>query len=145
MVLNNYVNHQLQATDFQITVSLTCITHTPHTFTHPHVHIHHIHTPHTYIHTYICMSHIHTHTHKHTLTNTHTLTHTHTHTHTTHTSPVYSYHFLVYNASVQLWLMCRPFQRPGHCRLFAKALQSVVRALEECKEKDHAWRLELMM
>jgi len=55
------------------------------------------------------------------------------------------YHFLVYNASVQLWLMCRPFQRPGHCRLFAKALQSVVRALEECKEKDHAWRLELMM
>ena len=65
--------------------------------------------------------------------------HTHTHTHT------HSYHFLVYNASVQLWRVCRPFQRPGYYRLFAKALQTIVKALEECKEKDYAWRLELMM
>lgn len=56
-----------------------------------------------------------------------------------------SYHFLVYNASVLLWQICRPFQHQGARKLFAKPLQSVVRALEECKEQDYEWRLELLM
>ena len=56
-----------------------------------------------------------------------------------------SYHFLVYNASVLLWQICRPFQHQGTRRLFVKPLQSVVRALEECKERDYDWRLELLV
>ena len=56
-----------------------------------------------------------------------------------------SYHFLVYNASVLLWHICRPYQYPGVRHVFAKPLQCVVRALEECKEQDYEWRLQLLM
>ena len=56
-----------------------------------------------------------------------------------------SYHFLIYNASVLLWQICRPYQHPGVCHLYAKPLQSVVRALDECKHQDWEWKLELLM
>ncbi len=57
----------------------------------------------------------------------------------------HSYHFLVYNASVVLWQVCRPFQRPGSRFLYCKVLQTVVRALEDGKEQDFPWRLELLL
>lgn len=56
-----------------------------------------------------------------------------------------SYHFLIYNCAVVLWQICRPYQHPGLCRLYAKPLQCVVRALEDCKDQDWKWRLELLM
>lgn len=57
----------------------------------------------------------------------------------------FSYHFLVYNASVLFWQICRPYQQPGSRHLFSKPLQDVVRALDECKEQDYEWRLQLLM
>eukprot|EP00731_Ephydatia_muelleri_P020306 Em0013g33a len=55
------------------------------------------------------------------------------------------YHFLVYNASVALWKLCRPLQKPGYQRLCAKPLQNMVKALEEIGEQDSSWRIELLM
>lgn len=56
-----------------------------------------------------------------------------------------SYHFLVYNASLLTWLICRLYNYPGVRHLFAKPLQTVVKALDECKEQDYEWRLRLLM
>jgi len=56
-----------------------------------------------------------------------------------------SYYFQVFNASVLFWNICRPFQRPGYRRYYSKQLQVVVKALDEVKEQDNEWRIELMM
>ena len=55
------------------------------------------------------------------------------------------YHFLVFNASVHLWQIIRPYQRSGYRQAIAKPLANVVKVLEEIGEKDCQWRLELMM
>ncbi|XP_064381874.1 cilia- and flagella-associated protein 46-like [Halichondria panicea] len=55
------------------------------------------------------------------------------------------YYFLVYNASVLLWQICRPFQRPGSRRGYTKPLATMLKALEEIKDQDTPWRLELMI
>ena len=55
-----------------------------------------------------------------------------------------SYHFLVYNASVILWTVTRPFQVPQHYNLCTNCVQTVVRALDEIGYKDYNWRLQLM-
>ena len=58
---------------------------------------------------------------------------------------LYSYHFLVFNASVHMWQIVRPYQRSGHRQVIAKPLANVVKALDEVNEQDYKWRLELMM
>jgi len=55
------------------------------------------------------------------------------------------YHFLVFNASVHLWQIIRPYQRSGCRQAIARPLANVVKALEEIGEQDYQWRLELMM
>ncbi|CAH1258233.1 CFAP46 [Branchiostoma lanceolatum] len=55
------------------------------------------------------------------------------------------YHFLVYNASVLYWQMCRPFLKPNHRQHLAKSLHQVVRALDEIDDKDYEWRAQLMI
>ena len=58
---------------------------------------------------------------------------------------LYSYHFLVFNASVHMWQIVRPCQRSGHRQIIARPLANVVKALDEVNEQDYKWRLELMM
>lgn len=58
--------------------------------------------------------------------------------------PSFSYHFLVFNASVLMWGIVRPFQQTGYERVYASQLQTVLKVLEETHEKDYQWRLELM-
>jgi len=57
----------------------------------------------------------------------------------------FSYHFLVFNASVHMWQIVRPCQRPGHRQIIARPLANVVKALDEVNEQDYKWRLELIM
>jgi hypothetical protein len=56
-----------------------------------------------------------------------------------------SYHFLVYNASVIMWKIIRPFSRPNYCHLYSNMLQHIIKALDEVKETDYQWRLSLMI
>lgn len=58
--------------------------------------------------------------------------------------PIFSYHFLVFNASVYMWQIVRPYQRSGHRQLITRPLANVVKALDEVNEQDYKWRLELM-
>ena len=58
---------------------------------------------------------------------------------------VSSYHYMIYNASVLLWYICEPFRQPGICHIFAKPLQIVVNALDECGDQDYEWQLKLLM
>ena len=62
-----------------------------------------------------------------------------------HNIILYSYHFLVFNASVYMWQIVRPYQRSGYRQIIARPLANVVKALDEVNEQDHKWRLELMM
>ncbi|XP_018080698.1 cilia- and flagella-associated protein 46 isoform X1 [Xenopus laevis] len=55
------------------------------------------------------------------------------------------YYFLVFNASVIYWQMVQPFLKPGSRHLLISSLSSVVKALTEIDETDHAWRAQLMM
>lgn len=54
------------------------------------------------------------------------------------------YYFLVYNASIILWRITRPFQIPGYYHLYTNTIQHVVKSLEEIKENDFSWRLKMM-
>ena len=56
-----------------------------------------------------------------------------------------SYHFLVHNASVLLWEICRPHRRPGWTGLCVRGWQSVAKALETVREDDHSWRLDILL
>lgn len=58
---------------------------------------------------------------------------------------LFRYHFLVFNASVYMWQIIRPYQRSGHRQIITRPLASVVKALDEVNEQDYKWRLELMM
>ena len=62
-----------------------------------------------------------------------------------HLIVVFSYHFLVFNASVHMWQIVRPYQRPGYRQIITRPLANVVKALDEVNEQDYKWRLELMM
>ncbi len=55
-----------------------------------------------------------------------------------------SYHFLVYNASVILWTVTRPFHVPQYYNLCTNSVHMVVKALEEISYNDYKWRLQLM-
>ena len=57
----------------------------------------------------------------------------------------FSYHFLVYNASVLMWQICCHFQRPGFRKVSAKCLRVVTKALDDCVHEEYAWKVELLM
>ncbi len=57
----------------------------------------------------------------------------------------FSYYFLIYNASVLMWQICRPFQRPGFRKLFTKPLRVTTKALDDCIKEEYAWKVELLM
>ena len=56
-----------------------------------------------------------------------------------------SYHFLVFNASVVLWKLVRPFQVCGSRKHLVQTLAVVSKGLEDINDKDDTWRLEIMM
>ena len=51
----------------------------------------------------------------------------------------------MFNASVYMWQIVRPYQRSGHRQIIARPLANVVKALDDVNEQDYKWRLELMM
>jgi tetratricopeptide (TPR) repeat protein len=55
------------------------------------------------------------------------------------------YHFLVFNASVILWKLVRPFQVSGSRKHLVQTLSAVSKGLEDINEKDNLWRLEIMI
>ncbi|XP_055900491.1 cilia- and flagella-associated protein 46-like isoform X3 [Biomphalaria glabrata] len=55
------------------------------------------------------------------------------------------YHFLVYNASVIYWQLCRPFLKSGCRQYLVQSLQQIVKALDEIEDKDSEWRAQLMI
>lgn len=57
----------------------------------------------------------------------------------------YSYHFIVFNASVLYIQAVRPLLQPGRCLHLIPSLKQVVQSLEEVADQDHSWRAELMM
>ena len=52
---------------------------------------------------------------------------------------------MVFNASVLLWKLVRPFQVPGCRRHLLPVLTAAARALEEVGEGDEAWRVEVLV
>ena len=55
------------------------------------------------------------------------------------------YHFLVFNASVVYWQICRPFLKPDYRQYIAFSLHQVVKALDDIDDSDYEWRAQLMM
>ncbi|XP_065829852.1 cilia- and flagella-associated protein 46-like isoform X2 [Oscarella lobularis] len=55
------------------------------------------------------------------------------------------HYFLVYNASVLSWQLCRAFLRKGYRRHLCSHLAVVVGALDDIDDNDYAWRAELMI
>ena len=55
------------------------------------------------------------------------------------------YHFMVFNASVLMWKLVRPFQIPGSRAHVLSVITTASRALEEVGEEDEAWRVELLV
>ncbi|BFY98171.1 hypothetical protein BsWGS_01212 [Bradybaena similaris] len=55
------------------------------------------------------------------------------------------YHFLVYNASVIYWQMCRPYLKPGYRHHLAYSLHQVVKALNDTGDSNDEWRARLMI
>lgn len=55
------------------------------------------------------------------------------------------HYFLVYNATVIYWKLCRPFLRDGHYRSLTASLQDIVRSLDDIDDKDYGWRAQLKM
>ena len=55
------------------------------------------------------------------------------------------YAFLVYNASVHLWNICRPLMRDGARKHYAKPFQRIIDGLETVNELDEKWRVKLLI
>lgn len=56
-----------------------------------------------------------------------------------------SYQFLVYNASVHFWRICRLVFRIGTARHLVTDFERVVQALEQTNDIDKVWRIHLQM
>ena len=72
----------------------------------------------------------------------HTCVHSSVHPSTPHFC---RYHFMVFNASVLMWKLVRPFQIPGSRAHILSVITTASRALEEVGEEDEAWRVELLV
>ena len=55
------------------------------------------------------------------------------------------YAFLVYNASVHLWNICRPLMRDGARKYYAPPFARIVDGLEQVGELDVKWRVKLII
>jgi len=55
------------------------------------------------------------------------------------------YHYLVFNASVIYWQICRPLLKLQCKQQLISSLQQVVQALDHVDDEDHNWRAELKM
>ena len=91
---------------------------------------------HIYVHSQCILSAIYT---------VHTCVYVHTYTELCVYVVICRYHFLVFNASVILWKLVRPFQVSGSRKHLVQTLSAVSKGLEDINEKDNLWRLEIMM
>jgi len=55
------------------------------------------------------------------------------------------YAFLVYNASVYLWNICRPLLRVGAARHLVDSYEAICTALGTVDDPRHAWRVQTLL
>ena len=58
---------------------------------------------------------------------------------------MYRCHYMVFNASVVYWRLCRPLLKLKHKPQLISSLQQVVQALDDVDDDNHSWRAELKM